>query len=65
VIRHSWSDKYRTEYKSERRCWRCGLLETTHHEPAEPFPWKTYSRDGVKVESDGRVPVCEPVEVAA
>lgn len=58
--RHSWSDPYREAYATKRRCWTCGLMKVTRHEPGL-FPWVEYWRDGVRVRVDEqgrRTPPC-------
>lgn len=60
-LRHSWSDPYREVYATKRRCWNCGLMKITRHEPGI-LPWVEYWRDGarIRMDEDGRrVPACD------
>lgn len=58
--RHSWSDPYREAYATKRRCWNCGLMKITRHEPGV-LPWIEYWRDDRRVRAEGdRTPPCDP-----
>ena len=60
AARHSWSDPYRTQHLTERRCWACGLMRVTRHEPGI-LPWTEFWRDGVRIEAEdgsSRTPSC-------
>lgn len=56
--RHEWSPPYRTQYRTERVCLKCGMVKITRHEPGA-LPWQVFEWKGRRIGAAGRTPECE------